>query len=72
MQGYGWPLGWAESYERRSEHTMTLAIDRKTRAVVGQVVFIEQGPPTWPSVHVLTKDGYKILSAASVRLEKVQ
>lgn len=51
---------------------MTLAIDRKTRAVVGQVVFIEQGPPTWPSVHVLTKDGYKILSAASVRLEKVQ
>jgi hypothetical protein len=53
---------------------MTVAIDRKTGAVVGQVVwtFTKGIAARNPSVHVLTKDGYKVLPAASVRLEETE
>ena len=54
---------------------MTVAVDIKTGAVVGQVVG-ELAPSHvqgrgWGWLRLLTKDGYKDVPAASVRLEKV-
>ena len=63
---------------------MTVAVDIKTGAVVGQVIGrgprepIRQihgayMPPAWEGewLRLLTKDGYTTVPAASVRLEKV-
>jgi hypothetical protein len=48
---------------------MTIAVDIKTGAVVGQVT--GQWNAHTGTVQVLTKDGYQTLSAHDVRLEKV-
>jgi hypothetical protein len=47
---------------------MTVAVDRKTGAVVGQVL------ETFPTglVAILTRYGYKTVLAASVRLEETE
>jgi len=56
---------------------MTVAVDIKTGAIVGQVVNLrplvgaEAGISAWPKIRVLTRDGYQDVPAASVRLEKV-
>jgi hypothetical protein len=59
-----------EPEERRA---MTVAVDVKTGKVIGQVVwtYTKGVAASNPSVHVLTKNGYEVLPAASVRLEKV-
>lgn len=63
---------------------MTIAIDKRTGAVVGQVTAVRTRPvygsdipapdaayQPWKIV-VLTRDGYRNIDAASVRLEEVE
>lgn len=50
---------------------MTVAVDKKTGAVVGQVTAVRELPNgTLTGITVLTKDGYKDLPPRSVRLEE--
>ena len=53
---------------------MTVAVDRQTGKVVGQVVwtFTKGIAARNPSVHLLTKNGYEVVRYDSVRLEEVR